>query len=468
MVLAGVLCATLLAAAVAASSLVALTPPESGAVARPDGLDLSWPFTAGTRVYITAGYGPGAGSSLHAGTNRGTSANDYHALDLTLPDHPNGGLGQPVTAIAAGTVVRAGWATSGWRNYGQRVILRHDFNGHSYHSLYAHLHTVAVREGDRVDKGQRLGDLGGSCDGDNQVLDCPSFGPHLHFSLHEDSQVGGSGTGGSYGGRAVVPEPMDGAEDLRQGQTHTSRNDGGPLRPCIEIDGETILEEDGPCGLEVGPPEYWHDHDGHGGHSLWTYTIDDPAPDNWVLWQLHFAQGGRYEVAAYIPDNAGDSERAPYRIRHDGREVDSVGNQSASRGGWLQLGSYDFAAGGDQWIKLRDNTGEPYTDENGTKISFDAIRIRPVRDDPPDTGMDSADAPEDTRDAAIPNDISDPEPDVPGDVPELDAESPDTSAADSEQDRPESDTEDGNRVRATSEGCQHTHRAEATWWPRRR
>jgi murein DD-endopeptidase MepM/ murein hydrolase activator NlpD len=91
--------------------------------------------------------------------------------------------------------------------------LEHDLgDGHKYHSLYAHLDSVTVTEGATVSAGQKLDALGQSCQG---ALSCASFStPHLHWVLHRDRLVGGSGTGGSYGGNAAVPEPMDGAENL--------------------------------------------------------------------------------------------------------------------------------------------------------------------------------------------------------------------------------------------------------------
>ena len=62
---------------------------------------------------------------------------------------------------------------------------------------------------------------------------------------------------------------------------------------------ETILEDDGPCFQRFGPVSYWHDETtGHGAHSVWTYTIDEAVPDNWVRWNLNFAQAGSYEEAA--------------------------------------------------------------------------------------------------------------------------------------------------------------------------
>ncbi len=361
----------------------AVTPPASGAVALPAGFDIRLPFTAGETCYVSSGYGPSGGSSLHDGTDNTSSANDYYALDFIMPQYgSNNGLGQPVLSVASGEVVRAGWATAGWANYGLRVIIRHDFNadGHVYHSVYAHLNAIYVSEGQLVGQGEHLGDLGDSCEGDTQNLSCPWFGAHLHWVLHQDSTIGGSGTGGSYGGHAVVPEFFDGYEDLTAGQTLTSSNNGQPPQPCQLIQPvETILEDDGPCFQRFGPTSYWHDEStGHGAHSVWTYTIDAATPDNWVRWNLHFAQSGSYELWAYVPGAWGQSVQAPYVVRHDGAESTVTRDQSSASDDWLSLGTFDFAAGADQWVSLADNTGEAYTGTNGTTIAFDALRIAPV------------------------------------------------------------------------------------------
>lgn len=225
-VLRAVLSALALTAA-AAPRAVAQTPPIAGAVALPSAADFRAPFSAGERVRILSGYSPSGGSSLHDGTDRASYANDYYALDLVSADRPDSGLGQPIVAPLAGVVVKAGWASAGWANYGQRVILRHDLgDGHTYYTLYAHLSRIDVSEGDSVARGEALGALGRSCQG---ALSCSSFStPHLHFAMHRDSSIGGSGTGGSYGGHAVVPEAFDGAERLAPGDVLTSSNGTGP------------------------------------------------------------------------------------------------------------------------------------------------------------------------------------------------------------------------------------------------
>ena len=372
----------------------ALTVPVSGAVALPSDLDLRLPFEAGETCRITGAYN-GAGSSLHVDTNETWKANEYYALDFVLPAYANNGVGQPVLAATPGTVVLAGWATAGWANYGLRVSVEYTHSdGHTYTSNYCHLNAVYVTVGQQVSQGEALGELGDSCDGDNQVLSCPHFGAHLHFSLHRDSNIGGTGTGGSYGGNAVVPEPFSGYEDLGIGLDLISDNSGLPPQPCHEIQPvETILEDDGPCFRRLGPSQYWHDESaGHDGSCVWTYAIDEPQPDNYVYWDLHFAQAGDYDLAAYIPGPWGESTQAAYVVRADGAETTVTVSQAGSQNAWASLGTFHFAAGGDQWVKLADNTGEPYISAtDNTMIAFDALRITPQTPcecqagDPPET-----------------------------------------------------------------------------------
>lgn len=201
----------------------AATVPEGDAVAAPVPVPL--PFPAGHRIRVLSGYGPRAGSRLHHGIQEQAKGNDYYALDLQYADAPDGGLGLPVLSPFPGVVVRAGWASAGWRNFGQRVILRHRLpDGKIYHSMYAHLDGIDVAPGERVEAGAVIGRIGQSCvdEGGRQHHRCWFFAQadrnvHLHFAIHQESRVGGSGSGGSFGGRAVVPEPFGQSVGLRAG-----------------------------------------------------------------------------------------------------------------------------------------------------------------------------------------------------------------------------------------------------------
>lgn len=376
----------------------AQTPPLPGAVVSP--VPVPAPFPAGSLIRVLSGYGPTAGSSLHADTDACCKANDYYALDLVYDDQPNSGLGLPIVAPFAGEVVRAGWATEGWANYGQRVILRHDLgDGHIYHTLYAHMNAIDVVEGGMVAAGQVLGELGQSCQG---ALSCGSFGtPHLHWAMHRDSSVGGSGTGGSYGGNAVVPEPMSGYEDLVQGmileigeavcgdgqcsggEDSTSCAQDCPSCPPIGPAGRTI-EEDDLCFVRSGSPQYWYDANvGSAGALLWTHAVDAARADDSGRWDLIFEQGGDALVEAWIEPGFAGSMQARYVITHAGASVEVVIDQSSGNG-WVELGTFDFAVGGAQSVRLDDNTGEPFDAQR--VLVFDAVRVMPLDVGGGDTG----------------------------------------------------------------------------------
>lgn len=75
-----------------------------------------------------------------------------------------------VRAVTRGVVRKTGYV-SGYEGYGNIIVL--DLPG-PYTALYAHLDNVAVKRGQRIRKGQRLGRAGctGSCSG-----------THLHFEI---------------------------------------------------------------------------------------------------------------------------------------------------------------------------------------------------------------------------------------------------------------------------------------------
>ena len=80
--------------------------------------------------------------------------------------------GTPVRAAAAGKVVYAG---TGLRGYGLLLIIKHD---ETYLSAYAHNRAVTVEEGDLIDKGQIIAEMGQT--GTDSV--------RLHFEIRRDGQ----------------------------------------------------------------------------------------------------------------------------------------------------------------------------------------------------------------------------------------------------------------------------------------
>ncbi len=82
-----------------------------------------------------------------------------------------GPVGTPLYATGDGVVVHAGWQSG----YGRLVKIRHEFG---IETRYAHLSRIRVKEGQRVSRGDRIGDMGAS----GRVT-----GPHLHYEV----RVGG-------------------------------------------------------------------------------------------------------------------------------------------------------------------------------------------------------------------------------------------------------------------------------------
>jgi murein DD-endopeptidase MepM/ murein hydrolase activator NlpD len=120
----------------------------------------------------------GASSWVHPiGVTRVTSPFGVRTHPLSHARHHHTGVdlaakeGTPVLASASGTVDFMGWK----RGYGKLVVVRHDAR---YSTYYAHLQSFppALRRGQRVDAGQRIGAVGQSGD---------VTGPHLHFEVRE-------------------------------------------------------------------------------------------------------------------------------------------------------------------------------------------------------------------------------------------------------------------------------------------
>lgn len=82
-------------------------------------------------------------------------------------------IGTPVVAAGPGVVVSAG--DSG--GYGQRVVVDH---GDGLETRYAHLARIDVKPGDRLNAGQRLGEVGSTG---------RTTGPHLHFEVRRQDRA---------------------------------------------------------------------------------------------------------------------------------------------------------------------------------------------------------------------------------------------------------------------------------------
>lgn len=78
-----------------------------------------------------------------------------------------GAHGSPIYATADGTVIHAGWESG----YGNLVKIRHDFG---IETRYGHMSKVRVEVGQKVSRGDRIGDMGNTG---------RSTGTHLHYEV---------------------------------------------------------------------------------------------------------------------------------------------------------------------------------------------------------------------------------------------------------------------------------------------
>jgi murein DD-endopeptidase MepM/ murein hydrolase activator NlpD len=80
--------------------------------------------------------------------------------------------GTPILASAGGMVVFSGWGGG----YGNVVVLDH---GKGMRTRYAHMHRIGVRNGQRVEQGQNIGQVGSTG---------LSTGPHLHYEVWQNGK----------------------------------------------------------------------------------------------------------------------------------------------------------------------------------------------------------------------------------------------------------------------------------------
>ncbi|GIN72443.1 hypothetical protein J14TS2_29180 [Bacillus sp. J14TS2] len=112
----------------------------------------AWPTNGG---YVSSKMGQRWGS-LHKG------------IDIARPDNLT------IKAADNGVVVSAGWDDGG---YGNKVVIDHQ-NG--FQTVYAHMDSISVSAGQKVEKGSELGIMGATGF---------ATGVHLHFEVHKDGNL---------------------------------------------------------------------------------------------------------------------------------------------------------------------------------------------------------------------------------------------------------------------------------------
>ncbi len=124
---------------------------------------------------------------------------------------------------------------------------------------------------------------------------------------------------------------------------------------------------------------------GRGGHFISTPNVATPAEStNRAVWRPNLPREGAYRVFAYIPNREAiawacaplaarlDTTNARYTIKHRDGITQYAVNQAPLHDEWVELGSYYFTAGTDNYVQLEDVTGEQ---TSSRWVTFDDLRF---------------------------------------------------------------------------------------------
>lgn len=325
------------------------------------------PAYANSQVYGRGGFERGEGGQCDAENYSYPWRDDYcerRRFAMPLCPAGTGHQGQDIrpascekgkhwaVAAADGTITQIG-------SYTVRLV---DDSGTQYRYLHMEPASLQVKAGQRVSRGARLGQVSNTFfDGDGNRTPTTI---HLHFDISQNVNRRNvyiptymSLVAAYQALLGLMPEgcPMMGPE-------------GGDV------------DDRGPCFDLRGRPGAWRQVDGlgQGGGMRWMNAVSAQETGAWARWTLALEEGGRYQVSANAVAPHNTSKRARYRIRHQGAVDEARIDQSAAQA-WLDLGTFDFASGGDQWVEILDNTGEAGDD---LRVTADVLRLSRVRPPP--------------------------------------------------------------------------------------
>ncbi|NNJ10045.1 peptidoglycan DD-metalloendopeptidase family protein [Chloroflexales bacterium ZM16-3] len=277
-------------------------------------LGLKLPFPPGKEWKITAGWD----ATPNHQQNWDWRAVDFVPVGVTCK-------GQPIIAAAPGVVRNTNTGIIGTRSARHEVEIDHGtFNGVNYRTLYVHLDTITVSDGQNVTYGTKIG----TC-GDWAAPD----GAHLHFQLFQGPVW--DATDG------IIPVPINGITDqnsLKAGQVGLYSTNSGIAPPKMDIntpgDGQTVAGD-----FVIG---------------------------GWAIHEAAASGTGVNEVHIYFDGGAGSGARsvaATYGIRRDdvatafGDRYRYAGYQFALNSSELSIGQhtihvYAHSTAIDQWQEM--------------------------------------------------------------------------------------------------------------------
>jgi hypothetical protein len=163
-----------------------------------------------------------------------------------------------------------------------------------------------------------------------------------------------------------------------------------------------VIDDDDACFQLFGNMEYWRSvDDGYDGHLYWTNAWNTEQPDNWAWWRLNLARAGSYEVEVWAEADYAVYDQAHYVVMADGEEH-TLSVDLSGADGWISLGTFDFAAGGEQWVAVYDDH-DGSVDSN-QRIPADAVRLTRIDEIEDTAPPDDSATPDDSDTAAEPTD----------------------------------------------------------------
>ena len=121
------------------------------------------------------------------------------------------------------------------------------------------------------------------------------------------------------------------------------------------------------------------------GYHLLTPNASGPGDStNSAMWRPNIPREGAYQVQVYIPDHppmvwpcggldlSWDTNHARYTVKHRDGETTYEVDQAPLLNAWVNIGTYYFAKGTDDYVTLSDLTGEPAMSRY---VNFDSVKF---------------------------------------------------------------------------------------------
>ncbi len=162
------------------------------------------------------------------GCVRNSGSRFHEGLDLfPIKRDKRGEPADPIFAVLPGRVVHVN-ATAGYSSYGRYVVVEHDGESPAFHTLYAHLASIAdgIVPGARVEAGTTLGMMGHTAAG----YTIPKTRAHMHFEIgfrltddfqtwYDRQKFGSKNRHGIWNGMNLVSiDPLAFYQAMRSGQ----------------------------------------------------------------------------------------------------------------------------------------------------------------------------------------------------------------------------------------------------------